>query len=579
MGDRENFEESTPSRNIFANRKLIVIVFLIVLAAVILGAFFSLSKNSSSMRKKDYKYVITFERLEEAEASKLREELSYEGFHFKTKIEGKFSQIELREDEADDARIKMAQKGLPAGGVVGFEIFDKSSSLGVTDFDKRIKFIRALCGELSRNISRINSIENARVQIVLPEEKIFSFKKPEVTASVLVQRKRGSQITVDQIRGIMHLMAASVESLRPENVTVVDMEGHILSEQVFDLKPITKRPPTPELGVTEEDTTAEGTNTDSSTSGMATNVSVDGVKVLKNQPSGQVAVFPKSSEISPATTSPSPAVTVDYFTFKSSLEQDLTQKVSDVLTKLFPDGSTSLVVTVELLPSKNSGIPRIKSKSILLLVDDTSVSMNQTLKKTTISSIASIMGYVKKRDRIELRRASFTNTAIIKSKPEIQHFFTKKTPPITDNQQVQATQSTPQTVENVAVKGASFNGRSIKQNPIKSLKQSQRLDAQLKFFNIKYLLIVFATVVLLVLASIFIKKRRNSNNFNSEFDSELFGNNRDQNMMSDLKNDVDETSSPLDTHPEVERIRNIIEDDPDKIASVLKDWLTESKEE
>ena len=115
------------------------------------------------------------------------------------------------------------------GGVVGMELWDRTA-IGETEFDRRVKYIRALQGELTRTILQIESVASARVHIVLPEHSLFSQSERPATASVLLERKPGAEITTEQVRAIAHLMATSVDGLVAENVTIVDERGLVLSD-------------------------------------------------------------------------------------------------------------------------------------------------------------------------------------------------------------------------------------------------------------------------------------------------------------------------------------------------------------
>lgn len=132
-----------------------------------------------------------------------------------------------------DERLELATMGLPKGGGVGFEIFDKTN-LGVTDFTQRVNYTRALEGELARTISSIDAIQEAHVNLVLPKKELYEEQQKEPTASVLLKLKYDNKLGYDQIKAIIHLVASSVEGLKPVDITVVDTKGEILSDVVRD---------------------------------------------------------------------------------------------------------------------------------------------------------------------------------------------------------------------------------------------------------------------------------------------------------------------------------------------------------
>lgn len=129
-----------------------------------------------------------------------------------------------------ELRLSLASRGLPEGGGVGFEIFDRQS-LGQTDFLQHLNFQRALQGELSRTIAELGGVETARVHLALPERSLFVAHDRQPSASVVVKLAQGRSLSRAQIDGIVHLVAASVEGLDPEAVTVVDEGGRILTPE------------------------------------------------------------------------------------------------------------------------------------------------------------------------------------------------------------------------------------------------------------------------------------------------------------------------------------------------------------
>ena len=125
-------------------------------------------------------------------------------------------------------RMTLAEDGLPKGGGVGYEIFDKSDTLGATNFVQHINRLRALEGELSRTIRSINQVEAARVHLVLPQRQLFSRDKAVPTASIVL-RVRGT-LRPGQVRAIRHLVASAVNGLKPDRISVVDESGKLLAD-------------------------------------------------------------------------------------------------------------------------------------------------------------------------------------------------------------------------------------------------------------------------------------------------------------------------------------------------------------
>ena len=135
--------------------------------------------------------------------------------------------ILVARDEALRVRMRLAEAGLPTGGSVGYELFDKTSSFGTTSFVQNINRIRALEGELARTIRTIDRVASARVHLVLPERELFRRERAEPTASIAL-KVRGT-LEMAQIRGIQHLVAAAIEGLKPGRVSIIDETGRLLA--------------------------------------------------------------------------------------------------------------------------------------------------------------------------------------------------------------------------------------------------------------------------------------------------------------------------------------------------------------
>jgi len=125
-------------------------------------------------------------------------------------------------------RMKLAEGGMPKGGGVGYEIFDKSDALGATSFIQNINHLRALEGELARTIRGIDRVQAARVHLVLPDRPLFARDKAEATASIVL-KVRGT-LENQQVRAIRHLVATAVNGMKPERVSVIDETGKLLAD-------------------------------------------------------------------------------------------------------------------------------------------------------------------------------------------------------------------------------------------------------------------------------------------------------------------------------------------------------------
>jgi flagellar M-ring protein FliF len=138
------------------------------------------------------------------------------------------SVIMVPKDKVTRLRMHLAEGGLPKGGGVGYEIFDKSDALGTTSFVQNINHLRALEGELARTIRSIDRIQDARVHLVLPDRPLFSREAPEPSASIVL-RVRGA-LEPQQVRAVRHLVASAVTGLKPQRVSIVDENGQLLAD-------------------------------------------------------------------------------------------------------------------------------------------------------------------------------------------------------------------------------------------------------------------------------------------------------------------------------------------------------------
>ncbi len=140
--------------------------------------------------------------------------------------------IMVPRDRVTRLRMKLAEGGLPKGGGIGYEIFDKSEALGTTSFVQNINHLRALEGELVRTIRAIDRVQSARVHLVMPERALFSRDRAEASASIVL-KVRG-QLETQQVRAIRHLVASAVNGLKPQRVSVIDESGRLLADGTID---------------------------------------------------------------------------------------------------------------------------------------------------------------------------------------------------------------------------------------------------------------------------------------------------------------------------------------------------------
>jgi flagellar M-ring protein FliF len=170
--------------------------------------------------------VPLFTDLSIEDSSAIIKDLERQAIAYQLKNDGAI--VLVPKDKVARLRMKLAEGGLPKGGGVGYEIFDKSDALGATSFIQNINHLRALEGELSRSIRGLDRVLAARVHLVLPERALFSRDKAEASASIVL-KVRGS-LEPQQVRAIRHLVASAVNGMKPERVSVIDETGKLLAD-------------------------------------------------------------------------------------------------------------------------------------------------------------------------------------------------------------------------------------------------------------------------------------------------------------------------------------------------------------
>jgi flagellar M-ring protein FliF len=150
-----------------------------------------------------------------------------EGMNVPYELRAQGSQVLVPVDQAMKLRISMAEIGLPHGGSVGYEIFDKTDQFGPSQFVENINQLRALEGELERTITSISLVQSARIHLVLPQRALFSRERQDASASIVL-KVRG-KLSSGQVAAIQHLVAAAVPSLNPSHVSIVDNQGNLLA--------------------------------------------------------------------------------------------------------------------------------------------------------------------------------------------------------------------------------------------------------------------------------------------------------------------------------------------------------------
>ncbi|MEX2455241.1 MAG: flagellar basal-body MS-ring/collar protein FliF [Rhodospirillaceae bacterium] len=171
--------------------------------------------------------MLLYGDLDQSDSGKIVSKLETMNIPFELRGEGR--QIYVPSQQVPRLRMHMAEDGLPSGGSVGYEIFDKSDSLGTTSFVQNVNLLRALEGELARTIRAISQIEEARVHLVMPKRELFSRQEQKPSASVVLKTRGAGQLSKAQILAIQHLVASAVPRLEPDRISIIDARGRLLA--------------------------------------------------------------------------------------------------------------------------------------------------------------------------------------------------------------------------------------------------------------------------------------------------------------------------------------------------------------
>ena len=171
-------------------------------------------------------YSVAYTGLSETDAAQIVQKLDENGISYQLKSSGT---IEVPSDQVYTTRLLMAREGLPQSSTAGYELFSGTSMLGMTEFSQKVNYQRAIEGELERTIGSIQAVKAVRVHLVIPEKSLLTSDQSLATASVTIQINPGNVLDAAQVRAITHLVASSVEGLKPESVVVVDSVGNLLA--------------------------------------------------------------------------------------------------------------------------------------------------------------------------------------------------------------------------------------------------------------------------------------------------------------------------------------------------------------
>ena len=218
---------ATLLQNLTLRQKIVAAVSIVVLIGFLV--FLTLYKNTSNNGLRGYS--VLFENTTPGDSALIIQQLEKEKIAYKIINEGT---IAVPSEEVHKQRIAIASMGIPKNSKVGFEIFDKTE-FGATDFEQKIKYVRALEGELARTIESLGPIANASVHIAIPKESVFAQKQAAPSASIVLSIRSGMNLSLKQTTGIKNLVAASIAQLTVENVSIVNQDGEPLGDQESQL--------------------------------------------------------------------------------------------------------------------------------------------------------------------------------------------------------------------------------------------------------------------------------------------------------------------------------------------------------
>lgn len=206
-------------RRLDARQKMIGMAGAALLLALLIGGW---------LWTRDPPYALLFSIQDEKDGGQIVAALSQQNIPYRFSDGGR--SILVPQALVHDTRLRLASQGLPKGGLVGFELME-TQKLGVSQFAEQINYQRALEGELARSVQSLAAVRGARVHLAIPKQTAFLRDDQKASASVLVSLHPGRALEPVQVAGIINLVASSVPQLSPLNVSVIDQEGKLISQQ------------------------------------------------------------------------------------------------------------------------------------------------------------------------------------------------------------------------------------------------------------------------------------------------------------------------------------------------------------
>ena len=196
-------------------------VWLAVAAVVVSAGIFALNRWT---QERNFKPLFSGLAPEDAGAvtARLRE------MAVEYRLGGEGSEVLVPSGKVAEARLQLASSGLPKSGRIGFELFDKAN-FGLSEFTEQVNFHRAIEGELERSVISIREVEQARVHVTFAKDSLYTEQRQPAKASVLVKLRHAAALSPQNIAAICQLTASAVPGLQPDQVSLVDTNGNLLS--------------------------------------------------------------------------------------------------------------------------------------------------------------------------------------------------------------------------------------------------------------------------------------------------------------------------------------------------------------
>ena len=169
----------------------------------------------------DFKTLYT--GLDPTDTQKIVQRLASENIPYQLSSDA--TTLDVPADRLDRVRVEMASQNLPHTGRMGFELFDKPN-WSSSDFSERVNYQRALEAELERTIETMDTVESARVHLVLPHESLFTSEERPAKAAVVV-KLRTQRLADQTVNAIANLVSSAWENLSPDDVTIVGADGRL----------------------------------------------------------------------------------------------------------------------------------------------------------------------------------------------------------------------------------------------------------------------------------------------------------------------------------------------------------------